>query len=245
MDTRTLSENLPETAREALQPSVRGARLRRRIVAVGGFALLVAGFLVAIGAGKLVLLVLALAAVGILALIVTNRLRAGAHRPVLKNVGAATRKPMQGIRERRAASQSRAEDGRRAEQANRLNARGAELRRANEAAAAVEAHRAALELVRTVDDPSGEALTLNNLALALGHAGEEQEAIERFDEAAEILRRIGDDHHEGQVLANLGLLHGRSGRQEQAVFCLDAALGKLDQRSAAFRRVEEQLRRAS
>src|SRR5438034_11082324 len=54
MDTSTRRERLPEIARAATEPSPRGAQVRRRMVAVGGFALLVAGFLVAVGAGLLV-----------------------------------------------------------------------------------------------------------------------------------------------------------------------------------------------
>jgi hypothetical protein len=50
---------------------------------------------------------------------------------------------------------------------------------------------------------------------------------------------------EGQVVANLGILHGRRGRREQALSCLETALDKLQPGSHAYRRVEEQLGRAS
>ncbi len=247
MDTSTKRERLPEIARAATEPSARGAQLRRRMVAVGGFSLLVIGFLVAVGAGRLVAFLLLVVAGGCLGYALVRRLRGGAktNLRVREQLGAVTHRPLEELRRRRQANGERAEETRRREQVSRLNAQGVELRRANEPDAAAEAHRAALDLARSVDDPATEALTLNNLALALGHSGQEHEAIEHFDEAAAILRRIEDEHHEGQVLANLGLLHGRSGRREQAVYCLEAALGKLDRRSSAFRRVEEQLRRAS
>jgi tetratricopeptide (TPR) repeat protein len=246
MNTSAKREHLPEIARKAAEPGPRGVQLRRRAIAIGGFALLVAGFLFAVGAGRLVAALVLLGAVGAIALLAVRRLRTGTDLEPLKQAGAAAmHKPLEGLRRRRCAARERAEETRKTEQVSRLNTRGAELRRADDPAAAAEAHQAALDLVRTLDDPGTEALTLNSLALALGHAGREQEAIERFDEAAMILRRIDDEHHEGQVLANLGLLHGRAGRHEQAVYCLEAALGKLDRSSPAFRRVEEQLRRAS
>jgi tetratricopeptide (TPR) repeat protein len=245
MDMSTRRERLPDIARVATEPSARGAQLRRRAIAIGGFALLVAGFLVAVGAGRLVAALVLLGAVAGIVVLVIRKIRSGVDLQAFKHVGAATQRPLEELRHRRRVAGERAEQNRQREQVNRFNTRGAELRKANEPAAAVEAHQAALDIIRTLDDPAAEALTLNSLGLALGQAGREQEAIERFDEAATILRRIDDEHHEGQVLANLGLLHGRGGRQEQAVFCLEAALDKLDRRSAAFRRVEEQLRRAS
>jgi tetratricopeptide (TPR) repeat protein len=246
METDAERETLSEIARAAAGSTPRGALLRRRVIAIGGFALLVAGFLVAVGAGRLVAALVLLGAVGGIVFLFVRRLRRGVDLSAVRHAGAAAKqKPLEEIRRRRQASGERANGNRQREQASRLNTRGAELRKANKPAAAVEAHQAALDIIRTLDDPAAEALTLNSLALALGQAGREQEAIDNFDEAATILRRIDDEHHEGQVLANLGLLHGRGGRQEQAVYCLQAALEKLDSRSPAFRRVEEQLRRAS
>jgi len=49
MDASALRETIPESARAALEPTADGARLRRRAIAVGGFSLLVLGFLVALG----------------------------------------------------------------------------------------------------------------------------------------------------------------------------------------------------
>jgi len=263
MSTQPPSESLPAHVRTALEPSPRGAQLRRRAIAVGGFGLLVIGFLLAVGAGKLILLLLLLGAATGVFLAVRSGMqgrpersargareaRAARSTPrradVVQGVGAAARRPLEGVRNRRRQSSERASSGRKLEQAGRLNARGVELRREGSAAEAVQAHRTALELVRSVGDPGTEAMTLNNLALALSHTGDEEAAIQSFDEASAILRELGDEHHEGQVLANLGLLHGRRGRQEQALYCLEEALTKLDRRSPAFQHVEEQLRRAS
>jgi tetratricopeptide (TPR) repeat protein len=100
-------------------------------------------------------------------------------------------------------------------------------------------------VVRAAGDRRGEALTLNNLALALAKTGHDDAALDHFEAALAILRELDDEQREGQVFANLGLMHGRRGRREQAVGCLQVALEKLDPDSSAYRRVEEQLRRAS
>ena len=262
MDGSALKETIPENARAALEPTPKGARLRRRVVAVGGFSLLVLGFFVAIGAGRLVLLLLAVAAAAGLAFAVGRSLRgrkgtvrhaAGAVQSaagaVQSAAGAAAHRPVSSVRtrtaERRERARERSRERDRGKEATRLNARGVELRRQGKAAAAVEAHRAALDLAHAAGDSSTEALTLNNLGLALAHNGDESAAIDHFDASVAILREIQDTHHEGQVLANLGFLHGRSGRHEQAVYCLESALDKLEPESRAFRHVQEQLRRAS
>lgn len=258
MGSTALKETIPENARAAFEPTARGARLRRRAIAVGGFVVLVLGFFVAIGAGRLVGLLLVLSAAGTLVYLVGRMLRGrgsgvrqtvGAVRQTVGAVhsaaGSAARRPAGKLRGRTAERRQRSRTRSREKEAGRLNARGVELRRKGSPAAAVEAHRAALELARVAGDPSTQAMTLNNLGLALAHAGDEQQAIEHFDASVTILREIEDTHHEGQVLANLGFLHGRSGRHEQAVYCLESALGKLEPGSRAFRHVEEQLRRAS
>lgn len=262
MDASALRETIPENARAALEPTPKGARLRRRVVAVGGFSVLVLGFFVVIGAGRLILLLLGIAALAGIAFVVGRSLRGhkgtvrqaasamqSAAGAVQSAAGAAAHRPVSTVRTRKAERRDRARerfrDRNRGKEAGRLNARGVELRRQGDAARAVEAHRAALELAHAAGDPSTEALTLNNLGLALAHNGDEGAAIDHFDASVAILREIQDSHHEGQVLANLGFLHGRSGRHEQAVYCLESALDKLEPDSRAFRHVQEQLRRAS
>lgn len=266
MDASALKDTIPENARAALEPTAQGAQLRRRAIAVGGFGLLVLGFLVVIGLGKLIALLLLLALAGGVAFVVGRSLRrrggtlrhaAGAVQSaagsaaggVQSAAGTAARRPVDGLRTRKAERKNerrkRSRERNRGKDAARLNARGVELRRQGDATAAVEAHRAALEIAHSAGDPSTEAMTLNNLALALAHTGDERAAIDHFDASVALLREINDEHHEGQVLANLGFLHGRSGRNEQAVYCLEAALDRLEPDSRAFRHVEEQLRRAS
>ena len=259
MDASALKDTIPENARAALEPTAQGAQLRRRAIAVGGFGLLVLGFLVVIGLGKLIALLLLLVLAAGVAFVLGRTLHrrggtlrhaagAAAHSAagtVRSGAGTAARRPVDGLRTRKAEREKRSRERDRGKEAGRLNARGVELRRQGDAEGAVAAHRAALEIAHEAGDPSTEAMTLNNLGLALAHTGDEHAAIEHFDASAAILREIDDAHHEGQVLANLGFLHGRSGRQEQALYCLEAALDRLKPDSRAFRHVQEQLRRAS
>jgi tetratricopeptide (TPR) repeat protein len=249
MDTQQPTENLPAHVRTALEPSPRGAQLRRRVIAVAGFGLLVTGFLLAIGLWELVVLLVLAAGAGAAILAVKSRIRGRSRADPFRGARAAARRPVDGLRtrktERKTEREKRSRERDRGKEAGRLNARGVELRRQGDATAAVEAHRAALEIAHSAGDPSTEAMTLNNLALALAHTGDERAAIDHFDASVALLREINDEHHEGQVLANLGFLHGRRGRQEQAVYCLEAALDRLEPDSRAFRHVQEQLRRAS
>jgi len=258
MDASALRDTIPENARAALEPTAQGAQLRRRAIAVGGFGLFVLGFLVVIGLGKLIAVLLLLALGGGVAFVVGRSLRrrggtlrhaAGAVQSAAGTVqsaaGTAARRPVDGLRTRKTERKTERRERDLGKEAGRLNARGVELRRQGDATAAVGAHRAALEIAHSAGDPSTEAMTLNNLALALAHTGDERAAIDHFDASVALLREIDDAHHEGQVLANLGFLHGRSGRHEQAVYCLQAALDRLEPDSRAFRHVQEQLRRAS
>ncbi len=134
---------------------------------------------------------------------------------------------------------------RRGNEAMRLNTLGAQLRREGEHERAADQHRAALAIVRDLGDEHNEALTLNNLALAVVHTDGLDAAVEHFEQALTVLRALGDEEHEGRVIANLGFIHRSHGRSEEAEPLLHAALDKLPADSTAYRRVEEQLRRAS
>jgi tetratricopeptide (TPR) repeat protein len=209
-----------------------GGRLRRRTVAGGGLSLLVLGFLLAVGLRTVVMVMLAallLVAFAPPAIALARIGRSRLRKPQLPKVRVTIPRPPPG--------------GHGRQRAVRLNARGTEYRRRGERA--VEAHGDALALMRRAGDRPGEALALNNLALALAQVGQDEAALDRFEEALAILRELEDEQREGQVFANLGLMHGRRGRHEQAVGCLQVALEKLDPESSAYRRVEEQLRRAS
>jgi tetratricopeptide (TPR) repeat protein len=130
-------------------------------------------------------------------------------------------------------------------EALQLNAAGVELRRNGAYSDAAEQHKAALSLLREIDDRKTTALTLNNLALALSHSGDDNGCVVLFEEAAGILHDLGDEQHEGQVIANLGLAHRRHGRPQESENVLQLALTKLVPSSSAYRTVEAELRRAS
>jgi len=253
-------------ARTALEPTPHGVRLRQRSAALLGLVLGVLGFLAAVGLGQLVALALlglfallaAAGGVGVVALarrqhVASKVARAvrvlgrpvTGRRHVLASGALVTRQRAEELWQKRLAGSRRESAFNPRREAARLNARGADLRRSGDAEGAIAAHADALKLVRKLGERSGEAMTLNNLALALGQAGDDKGALDRFEEAAAILRELRDDHHEGQVVANLGFLHGRRGHREQALTCLETALRKLEPGSHAYRRVEEQLRRAS
>jgi tetratricopeptide (TPR) repeat protein len=127
----------------------------------------------------------------------------------------------------------------------RLNAAGAQHRRDGRYDEAVECHRRALEILRTLGDRRTVALTQSNLALALSHAGDDGSAIGLFEEAAATLADLGDEEHEAQIMANLGLAHRRHGRREEGDNVLELALAKLNPTSTAYQAIETQLRRAS
>jgi tetratricopeptide (TPR) repeat protein len=130
-------------------------------------------------------------------------------------------------------------------EALRLNAAGAQHRRDGRYDEAVECHRQALEILRTLGDRRAVALTQSNLALALSHAGDDEWAIGLFEEAAATLHDLGDEEHEAQIMANLGLAHRRHGRPEEADNVLELALDKLSPESSAYQAIETQLSRAS
>jgi tetratricopeptide (TPR) repeat protein len=162
-----------------------------------------------------------------------------------RRAAAVRLRPLAALPQRVGRSPSTAQTVRRRREALRLNAFGVQLRRSGSHAEAAERHRAALEILRQLDDRRAVALTLNNLALALSHNGDDAAAVGLFEEAAALLRELGDQEHEGQVIANLGLAHRRHGRREEADDVLEIALTKLAPASTAYRTVEAELRRAS
>jgi hypothetical protein len=130
-------------------------------------------------------------------------------------------------------------------EAIRLNATGAQQRRSGRYNEAVEYHRQALEILRTLGDRRGVALTQSNLALALSHAGDDVWAVGLFEEAAATLGELGDEEHEARIMANLGITHRRHGRREEGDNVLELALSKLSPASSAYQAIESELRRAS
>ena len=109
-------------------------------------------------------------------------------------------------------------------EALRLNTAGSGHRRNGEPLRAKEHHLAALELVRRTGDRVGEALTLNNLALALGATNDEEGAIACFQQAQVVARELDSPQYEGLIAANLAIAYRRRGYDDQALRCLHDAL---------------------
>ena len=248
------SKTLTAVVRALCARTPEGARFRRRLLAVGGFALLLLGFLAAIGFARLVLLgagaILAFAAGAALilagakfALPRLRRARPRIPRPPVSRIAVASGSAFGDLA--RARPQLRRSLAGRRRQAARLNARGASERRSGNIRAAIDHHSKALEIVRELGDERGEALTLNSLALAVARGGDDDAALAHFGRSVTLLRQLDDEQTEGQVVANVGLVHGRRGRRRQSAECLRAALEKLTPETPDYRRVEEQLRRAS
>jgi tetratricopeptide (TPR) repeat protein len=249
--------------RALLERSRRGARLRRRVLAASALGIFFVGFAVTLGFGELLLiggagLFTVGAVAGAVLLLRGAPIRVGASRAEV-GLRNAARLGRRGLRRGASVFPARIADWRgparrlrqpalsrtrRRRQALSLNAEGAHHRRRGQYGAAVEKHGEALATLRELGDRPGEALTLNNLALALARHDDEA-ALAHFAEALAILRELADEQHEGQVVANLALVHRRRGREQQATDCLRAALEKLDPHSREYRRVEEQLQRAS
>lgn len=259
------SEALTSAVRTMGNSTTDAVRIRRRAVAMGGFILFIAAFLFTVGLRQTAVVVLlvagGLAAAAAVAYIVfrarpdvrgyarrarrvggsvgTRAARGGAGAVRLGAAGA--RRGGQAAKE----AQSRLTAGSRLREAVRLNARGAEHRRRGRYQQALADHERALSLMQESGDSRGEAMTENSLALALAQSGEDGPALEHFERSLAILSDLEDVQSEGRVLANVGFVHSRRGRRHEALGCLNAALRKLSPESSAYRRVEEQLRRAS
>lgn len=255
--------------------SPRGESARRRVAALAGAALFVAGLLFAVGLGVLVEIAAAVAALGGCAFVAVRLARRGRVRRrelpgVRRGVARARAVGARVTREvapavsglvGRVATTARSVDPHgwpyaggpvreappeaQHRRAVQLNARGAELRNEGHPAQAAEQHRQALAIFRRLGDRRGEAPTLNSLALALDAAGDTDAAVERFEQAITILRAEGDERHEGRVIANLGFTMLRHGEDDRARGLLESALQKLDPESRTAQQVVEQLRRAS
>ncbi|MFC4139468.1 adenylate/guanylate cyclase domain-containing protein [Microbacterium sp. MAH-37] len=82
----------------------------------------------------------------------------------------------------------------------------------------------ALALYEQLDDLSGQALTLNNLAIDAYNSGEWGQAVEGFGRAAESFHRLGDDANEATALYNRADVLVAQGRHDEALPVLRAAL---------------------
>jgi tetratricopeptide (TPR) repeat protein len=176
------------------------------------------------------------------ALAVARTRGAAAAKAAIDSGSRTTRELARSARETAAASVPRPDPQ---QEALRLNATGTQARRERRYDEAVECHRKALDILRTLDDRRAVALTQSNLALALSQSGDDERAIGLFEEAAATLHELGDEEREAQIMANLGIAHRRHGRDEEANNVLELALTKLSPESSAYHSIEKQLQRAS
>jgi tetratricopeptide (TPR) repeat protein len=135
-------------------------------------------------------------------------------------------------------------DTRRQSEATRLNEQAAVLRQEGAFEQALEVGQQALEIFRTLADPSGEALTLNGIGLTQARMGDEAGALDSYETAVALLTELGDSHRAGRVLANMGALESGQGHDEQARAYLHDALERLEPGSVEHDRTAQQLRRA-
>jgi len=82
----------------------------------------------------------------------------------------------------------------------------------------------ALALYEELDDLSGQALTLNNLAIDAYNTGRWNQAVESFAQAAASFHRLGDDANEATALYNRADVLVAQHRDEEALPVLEAAL---------------------
>jgi tetratricopeptide (TPR) repeat protein len=82
----------------------------------------------------------------------------------------------------------------------------------------------ALGLYEELDDLSGQALTLNNLAIDAYNAGRWEEAVDAFAEVAPRFHRLGDDADEATALYNRADVLVAQGRCGEALPVLAASL---------------------
>ena len=252
-----------------LDRTVPNQRDRNRIAAGAGLVFVLAGLLIAIGLGVVVLAIAALTVgfFGGRAAIRTVRARTHPRRTAasLRSLGHKAKPLARSSADRirtttktvvaeahaagtrfsaQRAATSRERYGLQKE-ALRLNTAGSDARRHGDPRRAAELHLEALEVVRELGDRTAEALTLNNLALALGAAGDTDAEIARFVEAHAVACALDEPKYEGLIAANLATAYRRRGHDEQAVRFLHVALEKLPPSSGAYHRVEEELRHAS
>ena len=88
--------------------------------------------------------------------------------------------------------------------ARALRAAGALAEAQGQFAHAVALHEAALPLFRALDDRSGAAQTLNDLAIAWQYQGEHERAVACYEESLALAREVGDQRGVARALANLG-----------------------------------------
>ncbi|HEV7655234.1 MAG TPA: tetratricopeptide repeat protein [Mycobacteriales bacterium] len=79
----------------------------------------------------------------------------------------------------------------------------------------------ALDAVRRLGDPEGEAWVLNSIGITAAQLDQHDLAVSSFKRALRIRRRTGDRNGQAQLLNNLGEAYRRIGRYELAIDCYE------------------------
>ncbi len=94
----------------------------------------------------------------------------------------------------------------------------------------------ALALQRTLDDPRGTTLTLNNLATNLHISGRSEKARTAILEVLEMVRDLGDEHGVGMTLLNLAEMEFALGEVQRAIgYAKENLANDLSRRDPALR----------
>lgn len=110
------------------------------------------------------------------------------------------------------------------QRASLLTSMGRAYRLTGQPEQALASNLRALELYRQIDDPRGQALALNNLAVVYDNGGEVERALEHYEAALALWRRVADSAEEANTLHNLGTLYALAGRDGEAADFLHQAL---------------------
>ena len=110
------------------------------------------------------------------------------------------------------------------ERADQLFQQGIEQYRVSQLREALQSLQAALEIYREIEDPYGEANSLNYLGATYYVLGEYQKAIELYEQSLTVVYKIGDPQQEANVLNNLGLVYLSLGAYEQAIELYEQSL---------------------
>lgn len=201
-------------------------RLRRRVFALAGMSLLLAGLLTALSLVVVVVAVFALVLLTALILGAIRLVRRVQVRPALEAAAATSRvvrsrAPRPRVREHARAIGARA----------RTTAVAAPGRTEALAGTAFRGsirgmYRVGLLKLHSVD-PHRRAHELNQLGAQLRREGEPEQAAERHRAALAIVRDLGDQQAEALTLNNLGLALAHSGAEEAAVEHLEQAVDVL------------------
>ena len=89
---------------------------------------------------------------------------------------------------------------------------------------AIKYYEEALQLMRSVSDRQGEALTLTNIGTIYNLLGEPQKALEYLNQALPIAQGISDHQIEAATLTNIGMVHYALGEPQKALDSYHRAL---------------------